>query len=45
MKTVKKDVVKIKKDMNTIVSYFDKEYLNVNKRVERIETQLHIQTN
>ncbi len=34
---VQKDIVHIRKDMKTIVSFFDLEYLELRKRIERIE--------
>jgi hypothetical protein len=39
---IKKDIVKIRKDQNTIVNFFDKEYLDLRERVEVIERRLSI---
>lgn len=37
IKTLKTDVTKIRKDMNVVLGYLDKEYIDLRKRVERIE--------
>ena len=39
---VKKDVIKIRKDISIIVSAFDNEYLDLRKRLERIENHLNL---
>jgi predicted nucleic acid-binding Zn-ribbon protein len=41
---VKKDVTKIRKDTDLILSFVDREYLDLRKRVDRIETHLHLPT-
>jgi triphosphoribosyl-dephospho-CoA synthetase len=42
VQTLKEDVSHIRKDMKTIVSFFDREYLELRKRVERIELHLSL---
>ena len=42
LKSVEKDVKKIKKNTNLIVEVFDDEYLKLQARVERIERYLKI---
>lgn len=39
---IKEDITHIRKDIKTIVNYFDREYLNLRKRVERIEDHLNL---
>ena len=39
---VKQDIAKIRKDVSMIIGYFDKEYLDLRKRVEYIEKHLGI---
>jgi hypothetical protein len=39
---IKKDIVKIQKDINLIVSFFDREHTNLRRRVSRIEDHLHL---
>ena len=41
---LKKDVKKIKFDIETIIGFFDNEYLNVNQRVKKIEKHLGLPT-
>jgi predicted nucleic acid-binding Zn-ribbon protein len=41
--TVKQDVAMIRKDMKTITNFFDREYLELRKRVERIEEHLSLE--
>lgn len=41
-KTLKTDVAKIRKDVTIIVSFFDSEYLELRKRVDRIEEHLSL---
>lgn len=43
IKTIKSDVSQIRKDIKTIVNYFDREYLELRKRVERIEEHLNLE--
>jgi len=40
--TLKEDVAEIRKDVKTIVRFFDREYLELRKRVERIENHLDL---
>jgi hypothetical protein len=40
--TVKKDVAKTRKDVDVMLSMFDREYLELRKRVERIEEHLNL---
>lgn len=40
IKTIKKDVAKIRADIKVIISFFDREYLELRERVERIEAHL-----
>ena len=37
---IKSDITNIRRDQKTIVTFFDKEYLNLRERIERIETHL-----
>ena len=39
---VKKDITSIRKDQKVIVSFFDNEYLELRKRVERLENHLSL---
>jgi len=40
---MKKDIASIRKDIKQIVSFFDREYLELRNRVERIELHLGLQ--
>jgi hypothetical protein len=40
IKTIKKDTREIRSDIKAIVSFFDREYIDLLKRVERIEEHL-----
>lgn len=40
IRTIKKDIAKIRADIKVIISFFDREYLELRTRVERIETHL-----
>ena len=42
LKPIKEDITHIRKDIKTIVNYFDREYLQLRKRVERLENHLHL---
>lgn len=42
LKPLKNDISQIRKDIKTIVGFFDLEYLDLRKRVERIEEHLHL---
>ena len=42
IKTLGSDVTKIRKDIDVIVSLFDREYLDLRKRVTRIEEHLEL---
>lgn len=42
LKPLKEDITHIRKDIKTIVNYFDREYLQLRKRVERLENHLHL---
>ncbi len=42
MQTLKSDMTRIRKDIKTIVNFFDTEYLDLRKRVERIEEHLNL---
>jgi len=42
LKPIKEDISQIRKDIKSIVNFFDREYLELRKRVERIETHLKI---
>ena len=39
---IKKDVTQIRKDIKAIIAFFDHEYLELRKRVERIEDHLNL---
>ena len=41
----KKDIVQIRKDQKLITNFFDREYLDLRERVERIERHLGLPTN
>ena len=43
LKPIQEDVTKIRKDIKTIVNFFDQEYLSLRNRVERIEEHLGLQ--
>jgi predicted nucleic acid-binding Zn-ribbon protein len=43
VKTLKQDVSEIRKDMKTVINFFDGEYLELRKRVERIEEHLDLE--
>lgn len=40
MQVVKKDVAQIRKDIKVISSFFDREYLELRRRVEKVEQHL-----
>ncbi len=42
LKPIKQDLAKIRKDMSTITDFFNKEYLDLRNRVERLEEHLGI---
>ena len=42
LKPIKADIVNIKSDINVIISLFDREYLDLSKRVKRIENHLDL---
>lgn len=42
LKPIKQDIAQIRNDQKTIISFFDKEYLDLRKRVERIEEHLSL---
>lgn len=42
VKILRRDTSKIRKDIGVIVSFFDREYLDLEKRVERIEDYLKL---
>ena len=42
LKPIKEDITHIRKDTKIIVNYFDREYLQLRKRVERLENHLHL---
>jgi len=39
---MKKDIMKIRKDLKTTINFFDREYLDLRERVEVIERRLNI---
>jgi len=43
IKTIKKDIREIRSDIKAIISFFDREFINLLKRVERIEEHLGLQ--
>ena len=45
LEPIKEDIIQIRKDQKIIVRFFDKEYLDLRKRVEKIETYLKISPN
>jgi len=42
LKPIKSDISKIRKDIDVIISLFDREYVNLRQRVERIEEHLNL---
>lgn len=42
MTDVKKDITKIRKDIDVIISVFDRDYLDLRRRIDRIETHLQL---
>lgn len=40
LKPIKSDVAKIRKDIDVIIALFDRKYINLRKRVEKIEEHL-----
>lgn len=40
IRTIKKDIAKIRADIKVIISFFDREYLELRTRVERIKAHL-----
>ena len=42
LRPIKEDISHIRKDMKTVINYFDREYLQLRKRVERIEAHLNL---
>jgi len=44
IKIIKNDMFQIRRDVKTLVNYFDREYLELRKRIEVIEDQLNIRT-
>lgn len=42
LKPMKEDVSQIRKDIKLIVSFFDREYIALRRRVERIEEHLNL---
>lgn len=41
---IKKDVIQTRKDVKVLISYFDREYLELRKRIDRIEEHLGLST-
>ncbi len=44
LKPVKEDIKQIRQDQNRIIAFFDKSYINLRSRVEKIEEVLGIQS-
>ena len=42
LKPIKEDIAQIRKDIKFIVSFFDREYVALRRRVERIEEHLQL---
>lgn len=42
LKPIKQDIAKIRKDITMVISFFDREYVDLRARVERIEDHLHL---
>jgi predicted nucleic acid-binding Zn-ribbon protein len=40
MSTLKKDVAETRKDVKVLIAYFDREYVELRKRIDRIEEHL-----
>ncbi len=43
LKPMKSDIAKIRKDVDVVISLFDREYLELRARVERIEEHLNLE--
>ena len=43
VKSMKTDIARIKKDINSVINFFDRDYLELRGRVERLEKHLGIQ--
>ncbi len=44
-KPIKSDMGKMRKDIDTMLSLFDREYIDLRQRVERIEEHLNLPSN
>lgn len=44
LKPIREDIIKIRKDIKTVVNFFDQEYLELRNRVEKIEQFLNLTT-
>jgi len=44
VKTIKSDIVHIRRDINMVIGAFDREYLDLRKRIDRIEDHLQLPT-
>jgi adenylosuccinate lyase len=42
LRTLKSDMTQTRKDVKALVNFFDREYLELRRRVERIEEHLHL---
>lgn len=42
LKPIKDDITHIRKDIKTMVNFFDREYLDLRNRVERLEAYLKL---
>lgn len=42
LKPIKDDIMQIRKDQKLIIRFFDREYLDLRKRIERIESYLKL---
>ena len=42
LRSIKKDIAKVRKDLDTTISLFDKDHLTLKKRVTRIEDHIKL---
>lgn len=44
LEPIKKDVAQTRKDVKVLIAYFDREYVELRKRIDRIEDHLGLDT-
>jgi len=45
IKTIKKDASQTRKDVKVLIAYFDREYVELRKRIDKIEEHLGLTSN